>query len=189
MKHLKWTILLFAVIIAATGCNDKKPATIGFNDSLLAESERVPDTTIYGRCGEGTAMHTLELITEKGDTVSYSLENGDTLADVQGGLLVGDRLAVIAGTDNDGNRYARKVLNLTTLLGKWISLDKNFEIQEDGVVISNVKEPKPYVTWKIYNGRLILSADTFDVYSLGADSLYLENDKGIYAYKRIKTEI
>lgn len=186
MKHLKWTILLFVVIIAAAGCNDKKPATIGFNDSLLAEKETVPDTTIYGRCGEGTAMHTLELITEKGDTVSYTLENGDTPADVQGGLLVGDRLAVISATDNDGNRYAQKVVNLTTLLGKWASLDKSFEIQEDGVVVSSVSEPKPYVAWKIFNGKLILSADTFDIYSLGADSLYLENNKGIYAYKRIK---
>lgn len=51
-----------------------------------------------------------------------------------------------------------------------------------------MKEPKPYTEWKILNGELILSADTFDIYSLGADSLYLENSDGIYGYKRFSKE-
>lgn len=38
------------------------------------------------------------------------------------------------------------------------------------------------------NGKLILSSDTFDIYSLGADSLYLENTEGIYGYKRLSKE-
>ena len=77
-------------------------------------------------------------------------------------------------------------MNLTTLLGKWVSLDKSFEIQEGGVVVSNITEPKPLVDWKICNGRLVLSSDTFSIYELGADSLFLENERGIYAYKRLK---
>lgn len=51
-----------------------------------------------------------------------------------------------------------------------------------------MKEPKPYTEWKILNGKLILSSDTFDIYSLGADSLYLENTEGIYGYKRLSKE-
>ena len=78
------------------------------------------------------------------------------------------------------------MVNLTTLLGKWTALDKNFELQEGGVAVSNVTEPKPITEWKISNGRLVLSADTFDIYELGADSLFLENDNGIYTYKRIR---
>jgi hypothetical protein len=81
---------------------------------------------------------------------------------------------------------AKEVVNMTTLLGKWVSLDKSFELQEGGVVVSDITEPKPLVDWKICNGLLVLSADTFSIYELGADSLLLENDKGIYAYKRLK---
>ena len=45
-------------------------------------------------------------------------------------------------------------------------------------------ESRPYTDWKIVNGRLVLSADTFEVLDLGPDSLYLENDTVIYAFKR-----
>lgn len=34
--------------------------------------------------------------------------------------------------------------------------------------------------------QVILNRDTFDVDNLGADNLYLENDKGIYTFKRLK---
>jgi hypothetical protein len=78
------------------------------------------------------------------------------------------------------------VINLTTLLGKWQSLDRKFEIKEGGVVETVVNEQKPYTSWKIVNGKLVLSADTFSIYELGADSLYLENSVGIFAYKRVK---
>ena len=40
--------------------------------------------------------------------------------------------------------------------------------------------------WKILNGQLLLNRDTFDITSLGADSLYIENQKGIYTFKRQK---
>lgn len=80
---------------------------------------------------------------------------------------------------------AKKVINLTTLLGKWTSIDRNFDIKEGGVVESHVTaESRPYTDWKIVNGRLVLSADTFEVLDLGPDSLYLENDTVIYAFKR-----
>lgn len=186
MNKFKWLFLLLCAMVIA-GCNDKKaPAVVSdtYSDSIL-----IADSTVYGRCGDGTAMHTLELITDKGDTVVYTLEGTDTCSNVQGGLFVGDRLAVITGNDSDEGLFAKKVINLTSLLGKWVSLDKNFEIREGGVVESNVKEPKPYTEWKILNGKLVLSSDTFDIYSLGADSLYLENNEGIYGYKRISKEV
>jgi hypothetical protein len=70
-------------------------------------------------------------------------------------------------------------------MGRWTSLDKNFEIKDGGVVESNVTaESNPYTSWKIFNGHLILSKDTFDIVNLDQDSLYLENDKGIFAFKR-----
>jgi hypothetical protein len=168
-----------------TACKDKTPQERLVADTMMIDTTEVVDTTLYGRCGDGTAMHTLELITDQGDTLWFGINN-DSVLNVRGGLGAGDRLAVIAGEEYEGERQAQLVGNLTTLLGKWTALDKNFELQEGGVVVSNVTEPKPLTEWKICNGRLVLSADTFDIYELGADSLYLENADGIYTYKRIR---
>jgi hypothetical protein len=105
-------------------------------------------------------------------------------ATILGGLMVGDRIAVM-GTESDQGLVGKKFINLTTLLGKWTSLDKNFEIVEGGMVSSNVEaESNPWVSWKILNGHLLLNTDTFDIVELGADSLYIENKSGIYVYKR-----
>ena len=93
-------------------------------------------------------------------------------------------MALMEGLNED--MFAKKIINLTSLLGLWSSLDKQFEIIEGGTVVSNTGEPKPYTEWKIINGKLVLSPDTFDIYSLGPDSLYLENDNGIYGYKRMQ---
>lgn len=178
------TLLVMAMGLA--GCNEKKPAPQLITptvDSVLIES--TPDSTVYGVCGEGCAMHTLELITAEGDTINYSV-NIEGSGMVKGGMMVGDRMAVVGHKDADGAWRADEAINLTTLLGKWTSIDKSFEIQEGGVVVSTVTEPKPLTEWKICNGQLVLSADTFSVYELGGDSLYLENSKGIYTFKRLK---
>lgn len=183
MKKVKLLLVLPALLFLVLACNDTKK-NAGKGVEPVPETAVVEDTTLYGRCGEGTAMHTLELITDKGDTLSLSLysDNGETV--VHGGLLAGDRLAVISAKNADGEDVVAKVINLTTLLGTWMSIDKRFELHEGGAVVSNVKEPHPYTEWSILNGKLVLSADTFDIYSLGPDSLYLENADGIYAYKR-----
>lgn len=183
--HAVLLTLVAAALAGLGACKDKAPSEPIVADTLMADTTEVADTTLYGRCGDGTAMHTLELVTDHGDTLYFGINNDSTAA-VRGGLSVGDRLAVLPGLMLDGERQAGLVVNLTTLLGKWTALDKNFELQEGGVVVSNVTEPKPLTEWKICNGRLVLSADTFDVYELGADSLFLENDNGIYSYKRMR---
>lgn len=180
------TILFVCVLLVAACTGNKKTSPVA---GVVDNDDNVADSTVYGRCGDGTAMHTLELITDTGDSLTYTLEGTDTCANVQGGLFVGDRLAVIGTKDSDGMLFARKVINLTSLLGKWVSIDRDFEIREGGVIVSSVKEPKPYTDWKILNGHLVMSADTFDIYALGPDSLYLENSKGIYGYKRMSKEV
>ena len=143
MNKLCWIFLLCCLI--TVGCDNKKATTVVADN--ISDSTEV-DTTVYGKCGEGTAMHTLELITDKGDTMVYTLEGVDTCSDVQGGLFVGDRLAVIAGQKCDEGVFAKKVINLTSLLGKWTSLDKSFEICEGGIVelsLIHISEPtRPY---------------------------------------------
>lgn len=189
-KTAFYSMMAFVALMGAasmlSGCNDKanKTNTNGADSTVVENS--VPDSTVYGTCGEGTTMNSLELITDAGDTLQYLLaDDGGEEQGVQGGLLAGDRMAVIEGQPLDGDKVAAKVINLTTLLGKWVSLDKNFEIMEGGTVKSYLKaETKPWTTWKIVNGNLVFNRDTFMIDKLANDSLYIENKDGIFTYKR-----
>ncbi|WP_308270336.1 hypothetical protein [Prevotella sp.] len=191
MKHVAMlcaSILLMALV----GCNAKKEKS----QPLAEANEEIVDTTVYGVCGDGTSMHSLQLVTDAGDTLTYTIldseadldgeVSGGIVSNVEGGLMSGDKVAV-TGMKIDGELIANRVINVTSLLGHWTSLDKNFEIEEGGTVRSNVKaETNPWTSWKILNGQLLLNRDTFDITSLGADSLYIENQKGIYIFKRQK---
>lgn len=192
MKNLGFVFASLMLLVLA-GCNSKKE-----KPNLQANDvEEVADSTVYGVCGEGTSMHSLELITDTGDTLTYTIldaeadmdgmvTGGGLVSHVEGGLMAGNKVAV-TGQKVDGELIADKVINVTSLLGHWTSIDKNFEIEEGGTVRSSVKaESNPWTSWKILNGRLLLNRDTFNINSLGADSLYIENDKGIYTFKRQK---
>ena len=177
-------LMLLSCLMACNGNKQKA------NDTDATTTDAATDSTLYGICGEGTAMHTLQLITLTGDTLNLSLlpdEADDPDADaatVNGGLMCGDHLAVLATTTADGP-VATKVINLTSLMGRWTSISRNFVIEEGGVVTSDVKaETHPYTSWKIYNGQLLLGRDTFNIVTLGPDSLAIENHNGIYLYKR-----
>ena len=194
MKYVRNVLIFTAALILAVGCKEKKEVNIA-SINLENQAEEEADTTVYGNC-YSAAMHSFSLITNSGDTIMYVIDEGDANAvedgadreilpsDVQGGLLDGDKLAVIA-YKIDGEDVVKKVINLTTLLGRWTSLDKNFEIMDGGVVESHVSaESKPYTSWKIHNGKLVLAPDTFEVLTLGPDSMYLENANGIFEFKR-----
>ena len=178
-------LMLLSCLMACNGNKQK-----GSDTDVNATTDTTADSTLYGICGEGTAMHTLQLITLTGDTLNLSLLPDDAddpdadAATVNGGLMCGDHLAVLATTTADGP-VATKVINLTSLMGRWTSISRNFVIEEGGVVTSDVKaETHPYTSWKIYNGQLLLGRDTFNIVTLGPDSLAIENHNGIYLYKR-----
>lgn len=103
MSKLSLAFLLCCIV--AIGCDNKKNAKAVVEN--VSDNE-IADTTVYGKCGEGTAMHTLELITDKGDTLTYTLEGLDTCSNVQGGLFVGDRLAVISGPKSEEGLFAER---------------------------------------------------------------------------------
>lgn len=184
MKKLFYVGLALMVVFAVSSCKDKKNSNvIATNDSVVVD-EDVADTTIYGVCGEATSMHNLQLITDVGDTLNVFVSDEEPTI-VKGGLMAGDRIALIANEPTEGEWVAQQVVNLTSLLGKWTSLDKNFEILEGGEVKNNVKaEHNPWTSWKILNGKLLLNKDTFMIDNLGPDSLYLENNMGVFTFKR-----
>lgn len=179
---LPLTSFIVTTTLFITSCNNvKQQSQIESKDSIVT----VADSAIYGIVGEGTTMHVLELITEEGKTLPFTVDQ-DTLADVQGGIFAGDRVTLTTIGTSDDMPQVGKLINLTTLLGKWISLDKNFEIKENGVIESSQKaESTPYTQWSLVNAKLILNVDTFDVVQLSNDSLSLENSKGIFVYKRL----
>lgn len=188
MKITKITFVA-ALALIAVGCTDKKEANI----PVIKETKAVAqgDETKFGECVNATS-HSFQLVQIDGDTLDFIVEEqylspedslvvGDVVC---GGLYDGNKMAVMATPGEEG-LVVRKAINVTSLMGRWTSLDKNFEIKDGGVVESHVQnESNPYTEWKILNGKLVLSKDTFNILSIGNDSLYLENEKGIYAYKR-----
>ena len=177
---------LAAATTMFTSCNmgnTRKETVDALADSIAPE---IPDTAVYGRVGEATAMHTLQIVTDDGKTLTFALDQ-NLQADVQGGLFAGDYVTLTATKTSFADEpEVQKLINITSLLGKYTSLDRNFEIKADGTVDSpNIAaESQPYTQWKTVNTRLVLNTDTFDIMQLGPDSLILESAKGIYVYKR-----
>lgn len=173
---------MFALALLS-GCRGEKKKNLVINQIPKAAVE--VDSTVYGVCGLGTAMNTLELITDNGDTVSCQLSAADSKGNVVGGLSVGDRMAVVGVTDKDEGFVASKVINITSLLGKWANIRESFEICDGGLVKSSVKEQTPRTEWKILNGKLLLSKDTFEISFIGPDSLHLKRAGVVYGYRRL----
>jgi hypothetical protein len=182
--HILGSLFVLSALVA---CNNGKTqnADATGTDSLANEVE-VVDSALYGVVGNGTSMHSIELKDESGKTSTYQFDV-DMDADIQGGLFGGDRITLVLGKTDSGEKEVKKAVNLTSLCGKWTALDRNFEIMEDGTVKSSQNiESNPYTHWSMVNCNLVLNRDTFDVLYIGPDSLTIENKKGIFVYKRQK---
>lgn len=191
MRHLRTILALAFVAATIMACKDKQNTgnlpTVNPEKLKAAEG----DSTTYGTCVEATS-NTVSILTNNGDTVQYVCadvydDDGDVQNKVvKGGMFTGDRVAII-GIIGEEENLASNIINITSLIGRWTSLDRDFEIKDGGVVESSVEaETNPYTSWHIFNGKLILSKDTFDICELGSDSLILESSKGIFGYKRKK---
>lgn len=175
------------VLAIAAGCRDGSKKNIVMRQRAAAVA--VADSTVYGICGRSTAMNTLELITEGGDTLELSLNEANEHGNVVGGLAVGDRMAVVISRGHGDAGVAGMVVNISSLLGKWARIGEMFEICDRGIVKSTMKEPRPYTEWKIVNGMLVLSPDTFGITSIGHDSLFLVKNGVTYGYRRLPGSI
>ena len=185
MKRLQIIIVFALIATIFTGCKNDKANKVISPTANKTDSLNAGDTTIYGTMLDG-GMNSILLLTDAGDTLEIIQNPNDTTEVVKGGKLSGDRFAVIAYKEF-GDMILRNAINITSLLGNWTSLDKNFEIKEGGEVTSILQSEKNvWTSWKIFNGKLLLSRDTFDVIELGADSMALENKAGIFVFERKK---
>ena len=155
------------------------------------------DKTLYGICGEGTAMNTLQLLRDNGDTVMMSITNAIEAGQVFGGLMVGDRLAVMP---NATGSEAVIVINQNTLLGDWVmpnpidgSSEVGIRIKEGGVAESIDQSSIVYKSWRLFNGKLQIQAtredgidmeefQVFSIVKLTADSLVIADEEDTYEY-------
>ena len=178
---------MIAFAMAFGGCgggNQQQQVAADDDDSTTVYIPR--DQTVYGICGNGTAMNTLQLLTDNGDTLSLDLTKAQENNQVFGGLQAGDRMAVLP---NQLKTEAVIVINQNTLLGDWVmpnpidgSSEVGIRIKEGGIAESIDQSSIIYKTWKIFNGRLeILSqrdgggdieeVTLYEIIKLGADSL------------------
>ncbi len=185
MKRTFYFIMSLFILAIVFSCKDSKPKSVMSQTGEGEDSVSTNDSTIYGTMVDG-GMNSIILLTDNGDTLEYLVNPDDTIEVVKGGKINGDRFAII-GYKEYGDNFMRSAINLTSLLGNWSSLDRNFEIKEGGTVTSSLQSEKnPWTAWKIWNGKLILSKDTFDIENLGADTLSLENKAGIFVFTRGK---
>lgn len=184
--------LFFLSVASATmmllSCGGNKQQAQGEETPEITEKENVimRDQTIYGICTDGTAMNTLEMTTDNGDTLSLSLTKAQENGKVFGGLQVTDRVAVVA---DSARQNALLVINLNTLMGDWVmpdpidgSAEIGIRIKEGGVAESIDQSVIVYRTWKIFNGELEIELmregggdeeelNRYEILALSADTL------------------
>ena len=201
MKYFKLLTICLLATWMVSSCGGKKGGDASENDSdsISAINMMPKDKTLYGICGEGTAMNTLQLITDNGDTLNISILLARDNNMVFGGLEENNKMAVLLAPDSS----AVEVINLSTLLGNWVEpnpLDgssiQGIAIKDGGIAQSINMSNMIYKSWRIFNGRFVVTfqsdiasqdeeeTDTFDIKSLGADSLSIGNSNETHQYNR-----
>jgi hypothetical protein len=159
------------------------------------------DPTVYGVCGDATAMNTLQLVTDMGDTLTLDISTAQENGQVLGGLEVGDRMAVIPNADRTA---AEMVINQASLLGNWVmpnpidgSDEVGISIKEGGIVEGIQQSNITYKTWRLSRGKMEIvlvreggSEDDevylYDIVKLGPDSLVFKDAEETLEYSRQK---
>ena len=196
-------ILLMVTTVAATlfSCGNKTDRQAPKDSTDVVENTINKELTVFGMCGEASAMNTLQLITDSGDTLSLSVNEAKENNNVFGGYGIGDRMAVLL---NDDKTEAKQVINETTLLGNWTMPDPfdgssivGMALKDGGIADSIDMANIVYKAWRITNGRLELTLmreggseedeiELYDIKKLDADSLVFGNDEDIFEYCRQK---
>ena len=200
MKRIELFAVAAAALLTVQGCGNKgQQQQVVYDEEPTAYSPINRDSTVYGLCAEGSAMNTLQLFTDNGDTLNLNLMEARDNGMVMGGYSVGDRMAVV--TDEQRNS-AVLVINMSALLGDWVmpnpldgSSEVGISIKEGGIVEGIEQSYVIYRTWKIFNGKLELVSmreggageeeiNLYDIVSLTPDSLVFKDEEDVFEYGR-----
>ena len=199
MKRISVIMMVAVAVWMMASCgNGTKQVPFDNGDSAAIANA---DPTVYGVCGEETAMHTLQLLTDTGDTLVLDLTPAQEENQVLGGLQAGDRMVVVPSKDK---KSALVVINQSTLLGNWVMpnpIDGSDEvgicIKEGGIAESIEQSSIIYKTWRLVKGKLevTLVRDggsgedeiyVYDILKLNADSLVYKDAEDTFEYGRQK---
>lgn len=200
MKKIIFAVVALFVATTFTQCGNKAQQT---SEAQVEETEvNTPveeNVMVYGICGEASAMNTLQLITDTGDTLNLSLEKAKEENQVFGGYGVGDKMAVYM---KKGSDQPTIVVNETTLMGSWLMpnpIDGSSTLGimiKDGGIAESINQPTIiFKTWRIANGMLEVSLvregggdeEETNVYTfekLDADSLIFNEPEYRFEYHR-----
>ncbi len=197
-RHIAVAMVMMTMAMVI-GCDNKQKAQ---GPTYLADSATVEgkqNKTLFGICGDGSAMNTLQFITDNGDTLYIALHDTREKGKVFGEYVAGDRIAVMP---NDDKTEAKVMINESTLLGNWImpdpidgSSEVGFSIKDGGIMESINQMSIIYKSWKIFNGQLevvsmreggseIDETEYYDMVRLDADSLVFCNQEDTFMYSR-----
>ena len=199
MKKFGIISIVASVILMMAACGGKTEK-VPFDNGDSSDVANA-DPTIYGICGDASAMNTLQLITDMGDTLIIDISDAQENGKVLGGIQVGDRMAVLP---NDDKSAAVLVINQATLLGNWVMpnpLDGSDElgitIKEGGIAEGIDQSTLNYKTWRLTRGKLEIvlvreggseedEVYLYDIVKLGADSLVYKDAEETFEYSRQK---
>ncbi len=190
MKKSLIIILGLLLMSMQFSCGGNKKAQESAYDDWEEHVVEKGDSTIFGICMDGSAMHSLQLLTDNGDTLLLDINHAQETNNLFGGYAVGDRMAVLSNSDHS---QVSMVINLQTLLGDWVMinpLDGNSEIGmciRDGGILESINQTNiTYQTWRLVDGQLELvgvsdmggnyeEADLYKFILLTPDSLTIGN--------------
>ncbi len=181
MKKLLYVALTAAAICSCHNGNNTA------NEQKASKDIVIDDSTYYGDYFGNPYSDKDDTfrITQASDTthpLSIYIPNPlrDSLTESQdivfGNIVPGSKFAVIGVKDELGeyDLVAKKVINLTTLMGKWIDKDTG-----DTLTLDDEN------SW-IKNGQIIATGEPMDITFLNIDTLELESKDYIRSYRRIK---
>ena len=194
---IKKLLFAFSAIAMLAACNSTPKQQYSQNDNQDDTEYAYRDSTIYGFCGEGSAMNTLQLITDTGDTITVSVTRARDLNKVYGGYAVGDELAILVNKDTT---EATLVINKSILHGDWVmpnpidgSSETGIRILRGGLAESIEQSSIVYKSWRIINGQMQVQATRedgidmeeymlFNFVKLTPDSLVIRDEDDTYEY-------
>lgn len=199
MKKVFIVMVLVAAVAGTMSSCGGKSQQVPFDNGDSTDMSGLQDPTIYGICGDGSAMDTLQIVTDLGDTILLDIAYANENKQVFGGIQAGDRMAVVP---NSKNTEALIVINQAALLGNWVmpnpldgSDEVGFRIKEGGILEGIEQSSLAYKTWRLVRGKLeIISVregageeeevSLYDLVKLAPDSLIIKDSEDTYEYGR-----